>query len=369
MKDYKVEKENIQKEMNKKINKINQECLNRTNKVKAMANSKLEKINRLEKQSIIPIFYASDSNYLPYLSVSLISLMKNANKNYKYNIYILHSGINKDEQQPILDLANDIFNIEFVNVSERLNEVNGNLQLRDYYTGATYYRIFIANMFPNLDKAIYLDSDTIVLGDISKLYSYDLLDNYLGAISDKVVASHPVFQDYCKEVLGILPNRYINAGILLMNLKKFKEDDFYSKFKDLLIEYKFCVAQDQDYLNVLCKDKIKYLPYSWNTMPVGGENKMLPNLIHYNLTMKPWHYADIPYAGLFWKYAKESSYIDDIRKEFGNHTIERKEKDNKTEEGLIKLALSEINKEDNFIKVRKRNVTPFLNNTMLGANR
>lgn len=358
MTDFNMKRENVQNELNKKLNKIEQDGINKSNKVKSKAFDKLEKINRQENkammQNIIPIFFASDSNYLPYLSVSLLSLMKNANKNYTYNIYILHSNISEIEQKPILKLSDKTFNISFVNVSERLQEVNSKLQLRDYYTGATYYRIFIANMFPSIDKALYLDSDTIVLKDISRLYNYDLMDNYIGAVTDKVVSSHEVFQKYCNEVLGIAPNRYINAGILLMNLKKFREDNFYKKFCDLLVEYKFSVAQDQDYLNVLCKDKIRYLPYRWNTMPIGGESKTLPSLIHYNLTMKPWHYMDIPYAKHFWEYAKESSYSDLIRKTFGEHTNEKKEKDGQTEKGLIELAIKEINREDNFIKARRQ---------------
>ena len=360
--NYNNKRESIKNTMNKKLNKIEKSYINKKNQVTNKANSQLNKIDKLDSQNIIPIFFASDSNYLPFLSVSLISLKENANKNYKYNIYILHSSISEDNQEPIIQLSDEIFNISFVNVSEKLNEVNNQLQLRDYYTGATYYRIFIANMFPSLDKAIYLDSDTVILGDISKLYNYDLLDNYLAGVTDQVVSSHPIFQKYCLEVLGIAPNKYINAGILLMNLKKFREDDFYSKFRDLLIEYKFSVAQDQDYLNVLCKDKIKYITSSWNKMPIGGESKTLPYLIHYNLTSKPWHYADIAYAKYFWKYAGLSSYSDHIRKSFGEHTNEMKLKDQLTEKGLIELALKEINREDNFIKERRRKAQCFLNN-------
>ena len=303
-----------------------------------------------ESKRIIPIFYACDTNYLPYLSVSIASLKEHTNNKFLYRIYILHSKIKEEDQKPILSLSDNYFIIEFVNVNEKLKSVNNQLQIRDYYTASTYYRMFIADMFKEYDKALYLDSDTVILDDVAKLYFKKLKDNYVGAITDKVVSSNEVFQRYTKEVLGIKAKRYFNAGILLMNLSKFRQDNFYEKFIELLRKYKFVVAQDQDYLNVICKDKVKYISYRWNTMPICEEEKKLPSLIHYNLTLKPWHYADIAYAKYFWKYAKDSYYYDEIRKAFGNHTLEKKKKDDETELGLINLALKEIKREDNYIK-------------------
>ena len=311
--------------------------------------------NVKEKKSnkkIIPIFYASDVNYLPFLSVSLQSLKENRCKKYLYKIHILHDGININDQLSILEYNESNFNVEFIDVNKKLNEIKNGLQLRDYYSGATYYRIFIANMFAEYDKAIYLDSDTIILGDISELYKYNLKNKYVGAITDAVVNGNDIFKKYSREVLGISPNKYFNAGILLMNLRKFREENFYEKFKNLLLEYKFRVAQDQDYLNVICKNQVVYLPYSWNTMPVSGEKEKLPNIIHYNLTMKPWHYAEIPYSRYFWEFVKSNNYSDYIRDVFGNYTLSLQKRDEMVEKNLVNLALEEINREDNFIKTR-----------------
>lgn len=312
------------------------------------------KLNSLRTARIVPVFYAADTNYLPFLSVSLLSLKINADRNFNYRIYVLHTDITSAEQEPLLALAEDGFSIEFVCVKNELEKIRTRLQLRDYYTGATYYRIFIADMFPQYDKALYLDGDTVITGDISRLYAYDLKDNLVGAIPDRVVKSHPVFRSYTQQVLDIEPDKYFNAGILVMNLKAWRDCDFYSRFLALLTEYKFRVAQDQDYLNVLCHGRVKYLPYSWNTMPIGKTKKRLPKLIHYNLTAKPWHYAHIPYAEVFWQYVRLSSYADIIRISFASHTTDKIEKDMRTEEGLIALASEEIAREDNFIKARRR---------------
>lgn len=315
-------------------------------------NNEKEYLLKMEKnKQIIPIFYACDLNYLPFLSVSLSSLKDNRNKDNYYHIYILCHDISKKSQEPILNLNEDNFKIEFVDVHDKLKVINNRLQLRDYYTSSTYYRLFIADMFKEYNKVIYLDSDTIVLDDISKLYNYNIKDNYVGAITDKVVNSNDTFKKYSKEVLGIKAKKYFNAGVIVMNLKMFRENNFYESFINLLSFYKFKVAQDQDYLNIICKDKIKYISNSWNVMPVRKEKRKKPSLIHYNLTMKPWHYIDIPYSLYFWKYAQKNYYIDEIRKAFGNHTIEKKLADDSTESNLIKLALQEINNPNNYLKL------------------
>ena len=314
---------------------------------------KTQMIEKRKKERVIPIFYASDDNYLPYLAVSLQSLKENADKNYRYEVYILTAGASERFASRVQKYADERFCITFVDVGERLDEVKRDLQLRDYYTGATYYRIFIAGMFPQYDKALYLDGDTVVLGDIAKLYNANIHDNYVGAVTDGVVSSANVFKRYTKEVLGIEATRYFNAGVLVMNLKKFREDDFYSQFRSLLLEYKFSVAQDQDYLNVLCKDKVQYLSQTWNTMPVSGEKTRMPALIHYNLTAKPWRYASIPYARVFWRFAEQNEFSHELRCEFGACTPERREKDALSEQGLMELANREIAREDNFIRARR----------------
>ncbi len=310
---------------------------------------------KMRNRKTIPVFFAADDNYLPYLSVALRSLKENANRTHAYEIYVLHAGVdNAAYEAQILTFAEPDFTVSFVDVGEQLKEIKRALQLRDYYTGATYYRIFIAGMFPNLDKAIYLDSDIIVRGDISRLYDVSLGNNLVAAVPDTAVASVKEFRRYTQEVLGIEYSRYFNAGVLVMNLKKFREDSFYERFCALLREYKFSVAQDQDYLNVLCRDKVKLLSKTWNTMPIGGNKNKMPMLVHYNLTAKPWHYADIPYAELFWKYAKNDPFYATLQRQLYAYGKACRDKDAATEKALIALAKQECEREDNFLKVRQK---------------
>ena len=137
----------------------------------------------------IPVFFATDDNYVPFLGVTLKSMMANASENYFYEIYVLSTKLKDENIEKIQNLVNEearkIFKIEFVNLTEQLEKVTAKFSLRDYYSMATYYRIFIPDMFPQYDKALYLDCDIAIIGDISELYNHELGSNYIGAIQDE----------------------------------------------------------------------------------------------------------------------------------------------------------------------------------------
>ena len=116
-----------------------------------------------------------------------------------------------------------------------IEDVKDKLYTRDYYTKTTYFRLFIPNLYPQYDKAIYLDSDIVVLGDIAKLYNEDIGDNLVAAVPDNVIQTNKVFQDYVERVVGIATYKnYFNAGMLLMNLDEMRKFDFQNKFLYLL---------------------------------------------------------------------------------------------------------------------------------------
>lgn len=308
---------------------------------------------KAKEKKVVPVFFAADDNYLPFLAVSLKSVKENSSENSVYKIYILHSGLKGNDAEKIMKLDEERFRISFVDVSERLNAVSDSLQLRDYYTCTTYYRVFIAGMFPQYDKALYMDSDTIALGDVGELFSFELGDNLIGAASDQAVAAVGPFREYTKKALGIDAEHYFNAGIILMNLKKFREDDFYGRFYALLQKYKFEVAQDQDYLNVLCRGRVAFIPPEWNTMPLGTavKDEVRPKIVHYNLTRKPWHYSDVRYQDYFWEYAAQTEFHDRILKVRDSFTKEMAELDDQGEAKLIALALKEAESDRNYFRL------------------
>ncbi len=316
-------------------------------------------------KTIIPIFFAADDKYLPYLTVAITSLKLHADrKNKDYRLYVLHAGMDEVGKNKLEAFNEEDFSVEFVDVSEDLKKLAENLHMRDYYTAATYYRIFIAGLFPQYDKALYLDSDIVLTADVSELFATELGDNLVAAVPDWIVIRNEHLRRYSEFSMGVHPDKYFNAGVLVMNLKQFRAFNFYEKFAKLLTQYAFRVAQDQDYLNVMCRDKVVYLPTTWDAMPHGNHTTPdMPKLIHYNLTAKPWHYEDILYAEMFWKYAKMTEYYDEIRNVLEAYTDEEKERDAVCEKALIDLAETESYREDAYYRVYGENEEVFQRNS------
>ena len=307
----------------------------------------------VQKKGEIPIFFATDDNYLPFLSITLESLWENSSHEYDYVMYVLHSGIRQEYQDKIMRYNKAGFSISFVDVTERLEEIKADLHMRDYYTATTYFRVFIASMFPQYDKAVYLDCDTVILGDIAELYHLDMGDNMLAGAPCEGVNSFDVYKRYVTEVDGLNPDYFFNAGVLLMNLKAFREEGFYRQFADLLKKYKFSVIQDEDYLNVLCQDRVLRLPRAWNKSPVANDylSREELRIVHYLMTWKPWRYADVPYQEYFWEYAERTEFYGQLKAMLDNATQDDVERDKLTEKNLKALAESEIARADGYFKV------------------
>ena len=243
-------------------------------------------MNKNEK--IIPIFFAIDDGYTPFLAVALQSLIDNANKEYKYLIKVLHTNVQKEHMEQIKKFESENVSIEFVDLSYYIEKVKDKLYTRDYYTNTTYFRLFLPELYPQYDKVLYLDSDIIVVGDISELYNTDMGTNLVAAAPDDIIQYNKVFQDYAELVVGVASYKnYFNAGVLLMNLDELRKFNFQEKFLYLLGTVKFSVAQDQDYLNRLCKGRVTLVDHAWDVMPyVNNETKPEEiKLIHYNFCL------------------------------------------------------------------------------------
>ena len=304
------------------------------------------------KREKIHIFYACDENFLKYTTVSIVSLMENASKEYFYHIHIMHSGIKEEAKKLIQSLENTNFKIEFDDVTAYLLSLKDKLPIRDYFTMTTYYRIFIAEMYPGVKKAIYIDSDTVIQGDISELYREDIGNYYLAACVEQVMVQTEVFGNYVERVLGISRNKYFNAGIMLINCKKFRKEFVLEQFAELLETYNFIVTQDEDYLNVICKGKVKYLHPKWNVQTYGTPPCKMEEsaVIHYIMQNKPWHFSDCMYEEVFWKYAKRTTCYEDILREREAYTDEQRENDARAKIKLAETAQAEIDSDSNYLK-------------------
>lgn len=294
--------------------------------------------------SEIPIFFAVDDGYCPFLAVAIQSLIDNCSEEYTYLIKILHTDIREENKKKIAKYERRNVDIEFVDLNYYIKKVKDKLYTRDYYSKTTYFRLFLPNLYPQYDKALYLDSDIVILDDIARLYNIDMGDNLVAAAPDDVIQTYPVFQTYVEKVVGVADYRnYFNAGILLMNLHQLRRFKFQEKFLYLLDRIKFSVAQDQDYLNRMCKGRVKLFEKEWNRMPIANAGIKPENvkLVHYNLAFKPWHFEDILYKEFFWMYAQETEYFGVIQSIRENYTEEERFRDRQSQERLMKLAKKE----------------------------
>ncbi len=297
---------------------------------------------------VIPVFFACDDNYAPLLGIAIESMLKNSSRDHFYRIHILTVGFNERNTKRLMALAGENSEILMENTENLLSGIAHRLALRDYYSLATYYRLFIAEMFPQYDKAFYFDSDMLFTGDISRLYATELGDNLVAAVREEVMEMEPVFGNYAERVVGVPVNDYFNAGMLLMNLKAFREQGIERKFIELIGKYTFRVTQDQDYLNYLCKGHTVIVDYTWNKTPTDAVAHCdgLPNIIHYKLLWRPWQTSDLLYEDVFWSYVEKSSFCDDLLAMRINFTeLDRIALDG-VYERLMKMAIDDTVKAD-----------------------
>lgn len=263
----------------------------------------------------IPIFFSTDDNYIPYLDVAVHSLIANASKDYKYRIIVLNTGLEQDNILKVKRNECEGVTIEFIDISESVKDIKSRFKNVYHFSIVTYYRLFIASLFPQYDKIIYLDCDLVVLGDISCLYNIELGNNILGAVPDQFVCNTREFRTYAEKAVGVNPDTYFNAGVLVISLEEFRKNGIENKFINLITEHDFDLLDpDQAYLNYLCFGKTHILPNNWNKAPTELACMGKKNIVHYNLYKKPWQYDDVIDAECFWGYAKKSPFYELILK-------------------------------------------------------
>ncbi len=308
----------------------------------------------LNKNQIIPIFFSTDDNYVQFLDVAVRSLIKNASKDFQYKIIVLNTGLKEENTSKIKALENENFKIEFPNISAAVESLKAKLPNLYHFGLAAYYRLFIQSLYPEFDKILYLDCDIAVEGDISKLFATDV-EGYLAAgVVEQFILRTSEFSKYTKEAVGVDAKNYINSGIMVMNLKEFRNHRIEEKFSYLISKYNFDVIDpDQAYINFLCQGKIKYLDVSWNRTPLEDLVCERPNIVHYALYKKPWQYDDVFLGEHFWNYAKESPFFESIKaiKE-GFDDVKKAQKERAGVE-IKEHGLKAVSGENNFVKVFK----------------
>ena len=118
-------------------------------------------------QKTVPVFFTADEGYVPFLSVALTSLISHTDTsgNTRYRIIIVGKGLSEESKTNLTNMATGNVDIELYPMdADYIDSVSDdkNMLRADYITMTIYFRLFIPEMFPDIDKAIYLDSDTVI---------------------------------------------------------------------------------------------------------------------------------------------------------------------------------------------------------------
>lgn len=258
----------------------------------------------------IPIFLSSDNNYAPFAAAAIASIADNTKSNVVF--YILESAMTPDIQKRICALK-DVFNnvlIEFIKIKE--NTLKNLANSSGYISQSTYNRFFIGDLKPEISKCLYLDVDLIVLEDIGELYSTDLKKYTIGAVED-------LNSKYRNRSLFDPEHTYFNAGVLLIDLKKWNSENIKNKLfeaeKELKEKLQFA---DQDLLNKVFENNYLQLDKKYNVIEKSQSSEVA--IRHYAGYLKPWQTdenlkTDLLYMSeAFWKYAKLTDFYNDIKK-------------------------------------------------------
>lgn len=277
------------------------------------------------KNNRIYIACASDQNFGEPLTVMLYSLIKNSTSPY-LTIYIFDGGLSRKQKLVLENMAISLdVVIYFIEIdSSKFKSFSTSNRL----TYTTYYRLLIPEVLPcQLNKIIYLDCDILVEGDITKLWNTN--------IENKAIAAVPEIGEWCRFVsspggvalykeLGIPNNsKYFNAGVLYINIKKWRKKEIANKiFTYLNNNQKYVRYHDQDGLNaILWNDWYELIP-TWNVLTEAFMRDISPtlsldedtiksitnspNIVHFTGAQKPWQTGcKHPYSKIYTQYCND----------------------------------------------------------------
>ncbi|MBR3157317.1 glycosyltransferase family 8 protein [Candidatus Saccharibacteria bacterium] len=318
-------------------------------------------INPLNKFKVVPIFLTINSAYAPYAAAAINSLMQHTDPKRYYRVIVLHDGLNLVNRIRLRHLVTKNCAIQFKKMTRSLylKAIVAYCTRRkkgagDFFSSAVYYyRFFIPRLFPIYEKAVYIDSDTILRDDIGKLFDVDLGEKVVAAVVDPKVTVIPEFRDYVDIALGVPHKEYVNDGVMVMSLKKMRKMKYLSTMIDLIKKYDAdLVAPDQDYLNVILKGQILHLDPNWNAEPVKDLPKAV-KLVHFNLFNKPWHYKNVPCERIFWNAAKGTGFTGDLKRQQAAFDEEKQRIDHEKVGALIKKGAELAKDKQILIKLDK----------------
>ncbi|MDO4574622.1 MAG: glycosyltransferase family 8 protein [Planctomycetia bacterium] len=269
----------------------------------------------------ISIALASDENFVQHMGCLIASILSNSLENEQFYFYVIDGGITEESKEKIRSLRSiRPFEIQFLALD--LNRLAG-LPLIERFSMNTYSRLLLPELLPETNRILYLDCDMIVLSSLSELWDTDLEGNSLGVVLD----FRELFeQEWRNERIRLgVHGPAFNAGMLLLDLKKIREQNLFQKVIFWLKEHQAdIVLADQDGLNVIFENDRKMLPLRWNLLVTGFchyQRKIRhadylkaarnPAILHYISILKPWHFFHTGgWREPYWHYLRMTPWKD-----------------------------------------------------------
>ena len=281
---------------------------------------------------MIPIILAADHNYKIPLKVTIGSALCTADSGTQYRFYILTDQLFCSDE--LEDLKTKFSNFEVVLHQIDLEKLNYKIN-NEGLSAFTFCRLFLSEIFTECEKCIYIDTDTIIIDDLSSLYNRNIEECYVSGVKDYGLQMYAKRNKKGHSDFSLSEmETYINAGVLLMNLKKIRQDGLSSLFKQNIT--KLWEYEDQDIINKCCKGAKTFLGVRYNVLyryykrmkfiengfyPLDDVQQAqdCPAIIHYTgRDMKPWKCIRTRAAKEWWNYAKQVLSINEYTHIYNN---------------------------------------------------
>ena len=248
---------------------------------------------------------ACTENWYHYSAVNIYSLLKTTKEVQKIYLLLETDNINDipELKKVVEKYPVELKIINFNNIFDSLVEKR-NVNRNTIFSNFTFARLALPSIVEE-NKILYIDTDAIVLKNIYNMWRIDIEKYYLAGCKDIRAFDYGV-----KKRINI-EEKYVNAGIIIMNLKKMREDNIQKKCFNIINEKKL-LFPDQDALNIVCQDKILYIPSMYNFAPGTTSNVICREqirIIHYTDYKKYW-LVDKPYSELW--YDVEEKFYDEF---------------------------------------------------------
>lgn len=210
------------------------------------------------------VVYSSSDSYAPVAGVSLLSLFESNQSAEELNVFIIDNGISKENKDKFIETCNKFNrNITFIPIAN-IEKIAGTSINTGRWNISTFARLFYATLLPeNVEKVIHIDCDTMVMTSLEHLWNIDM--------TDKIVAGalECIGDNYKTEIGLAKDDIYINAGNIILNLKKIREDNTEELFKKFLREHHHLSFVDQPVLNACVKNSEKLIvPLNFNAYSI-----------------------------------------------------------------------------------------------------